>query len=238
MPATASPSGTARQETETIAATRVERPTLKRSELKKQKKPKGPLAFLRELPALIVIAFLLALLIKTFLVQAFYIPSLSMSPTLEVGDRVLVNKLAYRFGDPERGDVVVFENPRPTPQPDRNPLSAAWHWVIEGLGFSTTPDRDFIKRVIGLPGETIEQRNGVIYIDGQELDEPWLPPHQDGRPVPPTRVPEGHLFVLGDNRANSNDSRFSLGPIPMENVVGKAFVVIWPPSRIGWLRGG
>lgn len=203
-----------------------------------ESKKKGPLAFLRELPALIVIAFLLALLIKTFLVQAFYIPSASMEPTLLIGDRVLVNKLAYKFGDPARGDVIVFENPAPSQEPDRNPLSAAWHWVIEGLGFSAPPDKDFIKRVIGLPGETVEQRGGRIYIDGRELDEPWLPPHNDTRDVAPKVVPEGFLFVAGDNRTNSSDSRFSLGMIPMDNVVGKAFVKIWPLSRIGWLRGG
>jgi signal peptidase I len=223
---------------EGLTTTAGERPLLTRAEVKKQKKPKGPLAFLRELPALIVIAFLLALLIKSFLIQAFYIPSLSMSPTLEIGDRVLVNKLAYRFGDPERGDVIVFENPNPTPEPDRNIVSAAWHWVIEGLGFSTPPDKDFIKRVIALPGETFEQRDGSVYIDGRRLDESWLPAHSDDRDISPTRVPDGHVFVLGDNRLNSSDSRFQLGPIPMENILGKAFVIIWPPSRMGWLRGG
>lgn len=196
----------------------------------------GPLSFLRELPVLVVIAFGLALLIKTFLVQAFYIPSLSMSPTLEVGDRVLVRKILY---EPARGDVIVFENPNPLTEPDRPWYSDAWHWVIEGLGFSTSPDKDFIKRVIGLPGETVEMRDGNVLVDGKVLEEPYLeglPP--DTRPFAPVTVPEGELFVMGDNRLNSNDSRFGLGTVPIDKVVGKAFVMIWPPSRMGWLRGG
>lgn len=196
----------------------------------------GPLSFLRELPVLVIIAFGLALLIKTFLVQAFYIPSLSMAPTLEVGDRVLVRKILY---EPARGDVIVFENPNPLTEPDRPWYSDAWHWVIEGLGFSTSPDRDFIKRVIGLPGETVEMRDGKVLIDGRALEEPYLdglPP--DTRAFAPVTVPEGELFVMGDNRLNSNDSRFGLGSVPIDKVVGKAFVIIWPPSRMGWLPGG
>jgi signal peptidase I len=205
----------------------------------KSKKPKGPLSFLKELPALIVIAFVLALLIKTFLVQAFFIPSPSMHPTLQEGDRVLVNKLAYRFGEPERGDIIVFENPDPSSQPDRGALSAFWHWLIEGLGVSSPPDKDFIKRVIGLPGDTVEQRGGRILVNGEVLDEPWLPRGpKDSRPSPPKEVPKGFLYVAGDNRLNSNDSRFGLGLVPRDKVVGKAFVIIWPPSRLGWLQGG
>jgi signal peptidase I len=205
-----------------------------------RKKDRGGMAFLRELPVLIVIAFLLALLIKTFLVQAFYIPSGSMEPTLEIGDRVLVNKLSYRFGDPERGDVIVFENPNPQETTeDEGWVRSFLNWVTEGLGISQPPDKDFIKRVIGLPGETVEQRDGVIYIDGKKLDEPWLPPHSDRRSIGPWTVPDGHYMVMGDNRPNSNDSRFGqLGMIPSDKIVGKAFVIIWPPSRWGWLRGG
>jgi len=205
-----------------------------------KKKDRGGLSFLRELPVLIVIAFLLALLIKTFLVQAFYIPSGSMEPTLMIGDRVLVNKLAYRFGDPERGDVIVFENPNPQQTTEEEGWFRSFlDWVTEGLGISQPPDKDFIKRVIGMPGETVEQRNGEIFIDGKKLDEPWLPPHSDRRSIGPWTVPEGHYMVMGDNRPNSNDSRFGqLGMIPSDKIVGKAFVIIWPPSRWGWLRGG
>jgi len=197
----------------------------------------GPLGFLRELPVLLLIAFVLALLIKTFLVQAFFIPSVSMDPTLKVGDRVLVNKLTYRFHEPGRGDVIVFEDPN-APPVHRNPISAFAHWVTDGLGLTTSPDKDFIKRVIGLPGETIEIKGGKVYINGTPLGpEPYLSPIVDsgccaGRTW---HVPQGDLFVMGDNRTDSNDSRGTLGYVPISKVVGRAFVIIWPPSRIHWL---
>ena len=197
----------------------------------------GPLGFLKELPVLLLIAFVLALLIKTFLVQAFYIPSVSMDPTLKVHDRVLVNKLTYRFHEPRRGDIIVFEDPN-APPVHRNPVSAFAHWVTDGLGLTTSPDKDFIKRVIGLPGETIEVRHGTVFVDGTPLGpEPYLSPILDtscceGRTW---HVPPGDLFVMGDNRTDSNDSRGTLGFIPISKVVGRAFVVIWPPSRIHWL---
>jgi len=197
----------------------------------------GPLGFLRELPVLLLIAFVLALLIKTFLVQAFFIPSVSMDPTLKVGDRVLVNKLTYRFHEPGRGDVIVFEDPN-APPVHRNPVSAFAHWVTDGLGLTTSPDKDFIKRVIGLPGETVEVKAGKVFINGVALSpEPYLSPILDsgcceGRTW---HVPQGDLFVMGDNRTDSNDSRGTLGFIPISKVVGRAFVIIWPPSRIHWL---
>jgi signal peptidase I len=197
-------------------------------------KPSGPLAFFRELPGLILVAFVLALLIKTFLVQAFYIPSQSMEPTLAVGDRVLVNKFIYAFREPRRGEIIVFENPR-LDEPDRNPLSAFWHWIIEGLGVSSDPEKDFIKRVIGLPGETIEVNRGRVFVDGERIEEPYLNEERDRSDYGPFTVPEGHLFVMGDNRANSQDSRSTLGPVPRDKVVGKAFILIWPPSHFEWL---
>jgi signal peptidase I len=201
------------------------------------RKPSGPLAFVRELPGLLVVALVLALLIKSFLVQAFFIPSQSMEPTLQIGDRVLVNKVVYRLHPPERGDVIVFEDPLPAAEPDRSVLSAFWHWLTEGLGLSTNPEKDFIKRVIGLPGETIVIEQGIVEVNGEAVDESYLPqPLEDLRDYGPRVVPEGTLFVMGDNRANSNDSRFGLGLVPLENVIGRAFVLIWPPSRIGWLR--
>jgi signal peptidase I len=203
---------------------------------KPEKEGSGVLGFFKELPGLIIIAFVLALLIKSFLIQAFFIPSQSMVPTLLVGDRVLVNKLVFDFGDVQRGDIVVFENPH-LDDPDRNPLAAFWNWLTEGLGFSSDPEKDFIKRVVGLPGETIEITKGQVFIDGERIQEPYLNPHalRDRSDLSATLVKPDHLFVMGDNRPNSQASRSSLGQIPLDKVVGKAFVLLWPPSRIEWL---
>jgi signal peptidase I len=144
--------------------------------------------------------------VKTFLIQAFYIPSESMYPTLTEDDRVLVNKLSYRLHDVRRGDLVVFE--RPPSEPD-----------------STI--KDLIKRVVALEGETIEERDGELYIDGRLLEEPYLDDGVDSRNLVRTVVPEGHVFVMGDNRGASRDSRF-FGPIDTELIVGRAFVQVWP----------
>jgi signal peptidase I len=193
----------------------------------------GFLDFFKELPGLIIIAFALALLIKTFLIQAFFIPSESMTPTLLIGDRVLVNKLVYDFGEPQHGDVIVFENPS-LREPDRNVFEAVWDWLIEGLGFSTDPTKDFIKRVIGLPGDTVEMRNGKVLVNGEQIPEPYIS-NRGAQDFAPTQVEPEHVFVMGDNRPNSQDSRSALGQIPMDKIVGKAFVLLWPPSRIEWL---
>ena len=194
----------------------------------------GLLSFFRELPGLILVAFVLALLIKTFLVQAFFIPSASMVPTLEIGDRVLVNKLVYDFGEPQRFDVIVFEDPN-APEPERGFFEGIWDWLTEGLGFASAQEQDFIKRVVGLPGEEIEvKQNGEVLINDELLDEPDLV-RSGGQTYGPAIVPEDSVFVMGDNRANSSDSRSLLGPIPYDKIVGKAFVLLWPPSRLEWL---
>jgi signal peptidase I len=203
---------------------------------KPKAKKGGAFGFAKELPFLLVVAFALALLIKTFLIQAFFIPSESMQNTLNPGDRVLVNKVVYHLHPPRRGDIIVFSDPNPAAQGHRNAVQAFWHWLTEGLGVSTSPEKDFIKRVIGLPGETLEGRDGVVYIDGKPLDEPYIR-SKDVRPFGPVRVPADSLFVMGDNRTDSKDSRYGLGFIPYDNVIGRAFVIIWPPSRIGWLHG-
>jgi signal peptidase I len=190
-------------------------------------------SFWKELPILIVVALVVAVLIKTFLVQAFYIPSGSMNDTLLEGDRVMVNKLAYRFGDPARGDVVVFDSPMEVDADGETIFGAVVRHVAESLGLSS-PDSALIKRIIALGGETLEVRENRVYVDGSALDEPYL---KEGSWMPdygPVTVPEGQVFVMGDNRSSSSDSRV-FGPISEDEIVGKAFVRVWPPSRWGGL---
>ena len=190
-------------------------------------------SFWKELPILIVVALVVAVLIKTFLVQAFFIPSGSMHDTLLEGDRVMVNKLAYRLGDPARGDVIVFDSPMEADGDGETIFGALVRHVTESLGLSS-PDSALIKRIIARGGETIEIRQNRVYIDGQPLDEPYL---KDGSSMPsygPFTVPEGWVFVMGDNRSSSSDSRV-FGPVDEGEIVGKAFARVWPPSRWGGL---
>ncbi len=189
-------------------------------------------SFLRELPVLVVVAFVVALLIKSFLLQAFYIPSASMEPTLVEGDRVLVEKLSYRFGKPGRGDVVVFEKNLVLPGSEREEDSIlnSVRDSIRGLfGFPTGTEQDFIKRVIAVGGDVIEARDGRVYVNEQPVDEPYLPEGQQTSAFGPTEVPAGKIFVMGDNRNNSDDSR-NFGPIDADTVIGHGFLLIWPPN--------
>ena len=155
------------------------------------------------------------------------------------GDRVLVCRICYRIGDIHHGDVIVFSDPRPSPGQDRGPIGGFLHWLGEGLGVAQPQNEDFIKRVIGLPGDVIELRGGQLYRNGQAIPEPYLDPHRDTRSYGPVTVPDGMLFVLGDNRLVSGDSRFppptGVGLVPEDKVIGKAFVIVWPPGRWGWL---
>jgi signal peptidase I len=196
---------------------------------------RGVLSFLRELPVLILLAIALAILLKTFVVQAFYIPSGSMEPALEPGDRVLVNKAFY---EPSRFDIIVFADPKDGTSSDRGVVDGFLHWLSEGIGFARPEHEDFIKRVIGLPGEVIEIRRHIVTVNGRELREPYLT--EEARAsmsdFGPVTVPEGALFMMGDNRGNSNDSRAGLGFVPVDKVIGRAFVLIWPPSRAGWVH--
>jgi signal peptidase I len=193
--------------------------------------------FVGSFPFLVLMALVVAIIIKSFLVQAFYIPSPSMEPTLQMGDRVLVNKLAYRFGDVHRQDVIVFVNPNSGTAPDRGPLGGFLHWLGEGIGVAQPENEDYIKRVVGLPGETVEIRNQIVMIDGAPLAEPYLTmgAKECNGDFGPVTVPDGALFMMGDNRCNSADSRFGLGFVSLDTVVGHAFVIIWPPSDLGGL---
>jgi signal peptidase I len=195
--------------------------------------------FWRELPVLIVIALVIAILIKTFLIQAFYIPSESMEPTLMPGDRVLVCRICTHVSDIHRGDVIVFSDPNPQPDGGRGLVGGVLHWLAEGIGVAQPENPDYIKRVIGLPGDTVELNGGRLFVNGEGVSEPYLDPQVDRRPYGPVTVKDGMLFVLGDNRAHSGDSRFpppeGVGLVPIDKVIGKAFVIVWPPSRWGWL---
>ncbi|WP_314412493.1 signal peptidase I [Streptomyces sp. DSM 40484] len=207
--------------------------------------PKKPRSFWKELPLLIGIALVLALLIKSFLVQAFSIPSDSMQNTLQQGDRVLVDKLTPWFGsEPERGEVVVFNDPdkwlagEPTPNP--NAIQTALSWI--GL-MPSSEEKDLIKRVIGVGGDTVECKGtGPLKVNGKALNEPYVYPGNtpctmdDAGGQFKVKVPEGKIWVMGDHRQNSLDSRYHQqdkhqGFVPVDNAVGRAIVVAWPPTR-------
>ncbi len=181
---------------------------------------------------MLLTALAIAVVIKTFLIQPFWIPSESMVPTIQVNDRVMVNKLAYRFGEPERGDVVVFTDPA-EPEVDESIPEAIIRSVLEAVGVRTRGRDDLIKRVIGLPGETVEIKEGQVWIDGEPLDEPYID-HPFMPDDGPYELGPDEIFVMGDNREFSFDSR-RFGPIPLAHVIGKAFVIIWPPDRFGGL---
>jgi signal peptidase I len=210
-------------------------------------------SFWRELPFLILIALVLALLIKTFLVQAFYIPSASMENTLQGGgafansadtgkhpyDRVLVNKLVYDFRDPHRGEIVVFKKPPGWPKETdfsnpSNPVLRFFHGIGAAIGIAPSGGSDFIKRVIAVGGDKIACKNDVLSVNGRVLHEPYLYPGShpcSGGAFDNTTkvVPKGALFVMGDHRDDSDDSRVH-GFVPVSDVIGRAFVVIWPIS--------
>lgn len=161
------------------------------------------------------LSVLLALGIRHFVAEARYIPSGSMEPTLQINDRLVIEKISYYFNPPERGDIVVF-------------------WPPDSV-FEGQPSRDaFIKRVIGLPGDTVEVTNGRVLVNGAPLDETYIkaePEYEWG----PETVPDDSYLVLGDNRNSSFDSH-SWGFVPRDNIIGKAVVRFWPPSRVGGLE--
>lgn len=206
------------------------------------KKDKKPRSFWKELPILVVIALLLALFIKTFLVQAFSIPSDSMQDTLQRGDRVLVDKLTPWFGSkPERGEVVVFHDPggwlNETPAVEPNAIQKVLSFI--GL-MPSAEEKDLIKRVIAVGGDTVEcQNTGPVKVNGKALDEPYLFPGNTpcgDKPFGPIKVPEGRIWVMGDHRQDSLDSRWHQnlegnGTVSANEVVGRAIVIAWPINR-------
>jgi signal peptidase I len=190
--------------------------------------------FLLELPILVLVALVVAVLIKTFLVQAFWIPSGSMIHTLEINDRVLVNKLSYLFGDPEQGDIVVFDPPFGVEEETEPLLQAIVRNVAESLGLRTPAVEDLIKRVIAVGGQELEVKDDQVLIDGVPIDEPYLDESAFMLDFGPVSVPDGMVFVMGDNRPRSQDSR-RFGPIETDSIVGRAFVRVWPVDRWGGL---
>ncbi len=182
-----------------------------------------PARWIREAVVVVVIAVLVAVLLRAFVVQTFFIPSGSMEPTLQIGDRILVNKLSYHLHGVDRGDIVVFSRP-PT----------------ENCGGPAV--NDLVKRVIGLPGNVISVSGGYVYVNGKRLDESWLPSSEQGVTVAgpagnswdlvrPYKVPANDYFVMGDNRTDSCDSRY-WGPISRSLIVGKVEVRVWPLSSL------
>jgi signal peptidase I len=196
-----------------------------------KKKRHPALSFLGELPGLILMAFALALIIKSTLLQAFWIPTGSMESTLVPGDRVIVAKIPYYFHDPQRFDIIVFEEPDPAKEPERGLWGGLTHWLGQGLGFTPPDDPDYIKRVIGEPGDVVFAKGGHVYVNNIRIAEPYL--DQRTARFRKTKVPDGKLFVMGDNRSNSLDSRFGLGFVPIDRVVGKAVFIIWPAENVG-----
>lgn len=156
-----------------------------------------------------------------------------MDPTIQVNDRVMVNKVVMHFSEIERGEIVVFRDPG-APEIDDSFFQAVVRSVLEAVGIQTRGAEDLIKRVVGLPGETVSIQNNQVLINGVPLDEPYLPEGasmQDERPI---TLGDDEIFMMGDNRRNSYDSR-NFGPIQVDSVVGKAFWIIWPLSNFGGL---
>jgi signal peptidase I len=188
----------------------------------------------RELVVLVVTALVIAVVVKSFVAQAFFIPSGSMLPQLQIDDRVVVSKISYRLHDPRRGDIVVFDAPGGEPKDD-SPLPArVVRSVVQSIGLAAPSTDEYIKRVVALPGERVEAHGGMNVVDGRALIEPYLPAGTTPAAYPAVVVPPETLWVMGDNRSNSADSRI-FGPVPQSTVVGRAFARVWPIGHTSFL---
>jgi signal peptidase I len=186
------------------------------------------------LSLLVAFALLVALVLRTFVAQAYFIPTDSMRPKLDVGDRIVVDKVSYLLHGPRRGDVVVFDSPHPTLSDDAGLPVRVAHRGLEALGLRQPNTDTLVKRVVALPGETVAGRDGKLLVDGKPLAEPYLPKGTVTSTFGPERVGEGKLWVMGDRRATSRDSR-NFGPIERGSVVGRVGLKVWPLSAFGRL---
>jgi signal peptidase I len=186
---------------------------------------------------LVVAAIVLAVVLRGLFAEAFRIPSSSMEPQLDIGDRVIVSRTAYKLHDPRRGDVIVFDCPPAAgcSRPSKvNILVRGVRVVMEAVLLREPQPEEYIKRVIGLPGDTVEGKNGIVYVNGRPLEEPYLRIGTRTSDFGPVRITRHHLWVMGDNRGNSSDSRV-FGQIDDDTVVGRAILRIWPPNRTAFL---
>jgi signal peptidase I len=186
---------------------------------------------------LVVAAIVLAVILRSFVAEAFRIPSSSMEPQLNVGDRVIVSRTAYKLHDPRRGDVVVFDCPPAagcTDAPKPNLLVRGVHTVMEAVLLREPQPEEYIKRVIGLPGDTVQGRDGLVWINGKPLDEPYLTVGTRTSDFGPVVVEPERLWLMGDNRGNSSDSRV-FGQVDQHTIVGRAVLRVWPPWRTAFL---
>ncbi|HET7479582.1 MAG TPA: signal peptidase I [Rubrobacteraceae bacterium] len=203
-----------------------------RRESVRPKKGGGVLEFL----IILIVAFTLVFgFVRPYVVEAFWIPSESMVHTLEVGDRVLVNKFIYDFTEPKRGDIVVFKSVEEGPLPPQQGLIQRITGFFTGQSAAAPRREELIKRVVGVPGDKISVQNGRLYVNNELQKEPYVNKDLPDRSFfAPVTVPKNHVFCMGDNRANSRDSRF-FGPVPDKNIEGEAFLLFWPLDRISLL---
>lgn len=186
--------------------------------------------------ALVAIAVAVAVVVRALVAQAYYIPSPSMVPQLRVNDRVVVSRVAYHLHSPHRGDIVVFNAPPSLDTAKSVPSSPfARFFRSIGVAIGVTEDQTvLIKRVVALPGETVSARGGRVYVGNEVLVEPYLPARTTTSDFGPVKVPKGDVWVMGDNRGNSEDSRF-FGPIPIHTIIGRAIWKVWPPWNASFL---